>query len=387
MPLTMPGPDSSQYRPPFVLRLWTPPDDPDKPPFPYMTGFTTRIHRHTAPPPFGPPDYGPDPRPLLPNQYMQTVPQSQLVVDNPLLETPSIQAVSDSAQLVIKTPISVGSARGAQVVSCSITTHGDTLGQTFQAVAKIYDALYYRFSESIAHEPRNVVSKADEDYSREAAAYEHLQATGQTSAGAFAPDYYGSWTFDLPIVSRGEAQTRPVRLILIEHLDGPTIRGSLIQNGPRGAGKDAFHYPLKYRLEVLALAMDGYVRQLHSGLNQMDFAGRNLVLIPARDQGGETVAAGLVLPRIVLIDYNIAVVYRLARTEWSSLMDCPRPCNPMLCFWDESVDDFGGWVPHEWHENPKFMQEWLQTRFGTEEKRKLYAPFEDEMVVTDYDLP
>lgn len=46
-----------------------------------------------------------------------------------------------------------------------------------------------------------------------------------------------------------------------------------------------------------------------------------------------------------------------------------------------------GRVPHEWHDSPKFMQEWLQRRFGTEEKRKLYAPVEEELVITDYDLP
>ena len=35
----------------------------------------------------------------------------------------------------------------------------------------------------------NVVTEADEDYSREAAAYEYLEETGQT--GSFAPAYYG----------------------------------------------------------------------------------------------------------------------------------------------------------------------------------------------------
>ncbi|KAI7778455.1 hypothetical protein LA080_002155 [Diaporthe eres] len=67
-------PDSSQRPRVFVPRLWTPPDDPDKPPFPYITGFTTQIHRHMPPPPFGEPNYGPGPRPHLSMEYMRSMP-------------------------------------------------------------------------------------------------------------------------------------------------------------------------------------------------------------------------------------------------------------------------------------------------------------------------
>lgn len=327
------------------------------------------------------------PRPQLSMQYMKSVPQRELVVDNPPLETAPLQA--ETTQLTINTPISVGSANGAQVVTCSITPDVESAGPSFQAVAKIYDPLYYSFKEWIAHAPRNVVTEADKDYSREAAAYEYLQETGQT--GSFAPAYYGSWTFVLPITSRGKSQTRPIRLILIECLGGTSIRGSLIQNGPEREGKDAFHYPEGYRLEVLALAMDGYVRQLHSGIDQLDFADRNVMLAPRgpSTEPGQSlpVAAGLSLPRVVLVDYNAAIVYTQSNRGRPPHMDWPRPCNPMWYFWDESMDDFGGWVPLKWHHNPKFMQEWLQKRFGTEEMRKLYAPVEAELVFRDYGLP
>lgn len=339
------------------------------------------------PPPFGAPDYRPGPRPQLSPRYMKSVPQSELVVDNPPLETPPSQA--DTAQLTLITPISVGSNRDSQVITCSITSHGEVPGQPFQAVAKIYDALYYRFSKSFAIAPLDVVTQADEDYSREAAAYEYLQETGQT--GSFAPAYYGSWTLVLPITSRGKTLTRPVRLILIEHLDGTSIHDSVIHSGPFCSGQDAFHYPEEYRLELLALAMDGYVRQLHSGIDQLDFAGRNIILAsrpPSAEPGQSApVVAGLSLPRVVLVDYNGAVVFSQTKEGRRPHMDWPRPCNPMLYFWEEVMDDFGGWVPHEWHDNPKFMQEWLKMRFGSEEKRKLYAPVEEELVIRDYDLP
>lgn len=99
--------------------------------------------------------------------------------------------------------------------------------------------------------------------------------------GSFAPKFYGSWTFTLPIVFKGVRTERPVRLILIERLDGVSIQASRVQNTDSpGAPKDAFHYPEEYRLEVLARAMDGYVRQMKAGVRQSDFAGRNIVLVP-----------------------------------------------------------------------------------------------------------
>lgn len=376
-------PDSSQRSEVFVPRVWTPPDDPDRPPFPYIPSFTTKIHRHVPPPPLGPNDYDAEPRPQLSIQYMKSIRQSELVVDNPPLETAPSQA--ETAQLTINTHLSVGGVKGAQVVTCTIIHEGGPAGQSFQAVAKIYDPMYYSFKRWIGHKPFDVVTEADRDYSHEAAAYEYLQEIGQT--GPFAPLYYGSWTFPLPIISRGKTHTRPVRLILIECLGGTSIRGTLIRNHVDCEEKDAYHYPEEYRLEVLALAMDGYVRQLHSGIDQLDFADRNVMLVPRQAGPNIPVVAGLALPRVVLIDYNAAIIFTQSNMERRPHMDWPRPCNPIFYFWDESMDNFVGWVPLEWHRNPKFMQEWLQKRFGTEEMRKLYNPVEEELVYRDYDLP
>ncbi|POS73060.1 hypothetical protein DHEL01_v208550, partial [Diaporthe helianthi] len=233
-----------------------------------------------------------------------------------------------TARLTINGHLSVGVANGAQVVTCSITPNEEATGQPFQAVAKIYDPLYYRFKKLIAYEPCDVDTESDMDYSREAAAYEYLQETGRT--GSFAPLYYGSWTFCLPVTIRGTTQTRPVRMILIE-------------------------------LEVLALAMDGYVRQINSGIDQLDFAYRNVMLVPRQP---------------VFSKSNITM--RRPHEDW------PRPCNPILFFWDQSMDEFGGWVPPEWYLNRKLMEEWLQGRFGTEKVRNLYHPVEEELLYRDH---
>jgi hypothetical protein len=189
--------------------------------------------------------------------------ESELVIDNPPLGTAPPQ--SETAQLTINTPISVECTNGAQVFTYSITPDGETAPQQFQAVAKTYGPLYCNFKEWIRYMPCEVVTKADTDYSRETSAYELLQERREQT-GAFAPLYYVSWTIVLPIASRGKTQTRPVWLILIEYLSGTSIYGGLIRKSTEDGVKDAFHYPEEYRLEALAPAMDGYARQLHSGI-------------------------------------------------------------------------------------------------------------------------
>lgn len=46
----------------------------------------------------------------------------------------------------------------------------------------------------------------------------------------------------------------------------------------------------------------------------------------------------------------------------------------MWYFWSDSLEKFGGWVPHEWYESPRIKQEWLKQRFGDDEHAGLYAP-------------
>lgn len=144
---------------------------------------------------------------------------------------------------------------------CKVTPQN---GDLFTTIIKIYDPLYYNFERDIGYLPRDCVSEADEYYIVEAWAYEGLKKADYT--GAFAPKYYRPWTFILPIVLKGSSTTRPIRLILIERLYGISIKASRIQNNyKRGGGKDAFHYPEEYRLEVFAWALDGYVRQAEAG--------------------------------------------------------------------------------------------------------------------------
>lgn len=160
-------------------------------------------------------------------------------------------------------------------------------------------------------------------------------------------------------------------MILIENLNGVSIQDTRAQNSSdRNEGTDSFHYPEEYRLEVLARAMDGYVKQLKVGLEQGDFAGRNVILVansPEEDKVGD-----LVLPRVVLVDYNTAKVVEMPREQASWL-----PSNPAAVFWNEYLwEDFGGWVPNKW-QDWNIQQDWLMQRFNGDDHRHHYYPSQE----------
>lgn len=362
----------SRSSPPGPSSCWSPPEDPDKPRLPYIPGLTLEIERHIPPPPFGESlRNNLSPRPLLPVNYLRGIPQSRAVVDNPPVETEP-PARPEAARLVITAPICVGEVRGAQIVRCTISPKS-TSSMSYEATAKIYDPLYYNFKEHLCHEPRDVMFEADWDYSNESAAYSHLDEVGQT--GSSAPAYYGSWTFNLPITVDNTPHERPVRLILMEELNGSTILDTRIRNNPNIRSGDSFHFPQQYRLEILARAMDAFVRQLQFGIDQSDFAGRNVVLVQDNSKTQQTLetAGGLLLPRVVLIDYNNSVINQ--RSSYP-----PLPENPISVFWNVYFwEDFAGWAPNEW-EDGESHKKWLLQRFYEDTRRQIYLPVHENIV-------
>lgn len=306
-----------------------------------------------------------------------SVTQREHILAYPPLETTSA-AKPEVADLTITKPLAIGGARGAQVVVCSIAKKAASGKEdAFTAVAKIFDPLYYPFSDDLVGQPVDDASRADGDYSREAAAYEHLRKKGLT--GSFAPEYYGSWTFTLSIRDHtGGVQQRQIRLILIEHLNGYSMRSLFTRNssGP-DAEVDAFHYGEDFRLDVLATLLDGEVRQVHSGLSQGDLAPRNIVIVP--HSGNELNPQQGPRPRVVLVDYALALVW--AQTKYSKVMgesaSAVLPQNPMERYWTASFIHLAGWVPEAWHSNLRLRQEWLVSRFGAETKSN-YAPISED---------
>lgn len=362
----------SRPRPSAPLPLWSPPEDPDKPSLPYIPGLALGIDRHVPPPPFIESlrkDLAPRPSPS--EDYLRSVPQSKAVVEFPPIDT-GAPAGPEMARLLVTTPVCVGEVRGAQIISCTVHPH-PRHGRPYQATAKIYDPLYYNFKAHLSHQPEDVMYNADLDYSNEAAAYEQLRKTGQ--AGSSAPAYYGSWSFSLPITVDNKPCNRPVRLILMEELNGRTIRDTRIRNDPNIRTGDSFHYPEEYRLEILARAMDAFVRQLQFGVDQSDFTGRNVLLVQDNSNGSQEMetSGGLPLPRVVLIDYNNATINQ--GTPHRSL-----PENPISIFWNVYLwEDFGGWAPNEWQDG-KSHRKWLLQRFNGHGQRQLYLPVAERIV-------
>jgi hypothetical protein len=364
--------------------FWSPPEDPERPALPYASALTVTITEHVPPRPFGLPSVYPliEPPYDTSDEHLKTLTQTRLVVTCPPVEAnrdtdgavAKMKKPPASATLKIDGPIAVKDGRGPQVVVCTITPQ-DRHSKPFQAAAKIFDPLYYSFqNENAPHRPVATTLKADSDYSIEAAAYAHLQKTGQTAA--FAPEYYGSWTFALPICHRGTQHERQVRLVLVEYIDGVCMRDlCCYQESP----PLALGFSEEHRLDVLADILDGAARMDHSGMNQRDLVPRNIMLKLEPEAEDERPR---LVQRAVLIDYNISVVYHLSPEEWKYHEVTELPVNPMELFWNVSLDDFGHWVPQDWQCNERAQQEWLMGRFGGL-NALAYAPVSRELRLDD----
>ncbi|AEO68851.1 uncharacterized protein THITE_14952, partial [Thermothielavioides terrestris NRRL 8126] len=206
--------------------LWTPPPDPEKPACPYRIGFQVEIKPHAPPPPFGDPQHGLGAWRPRSDVDLYSATQTELVMAYPPLERENALPSSSgpSATLAITGTLAVGDERGAQLVVCSVAP--ETSEPPFEAVAKIFDGLYYPFEcRHAAHVPTNTAKEADVDYTHEAAALGHLHKARQSGrTGLCAPKYFGSWTFSLPITHMGKKLKRSVRLVLMENIKGPSIR-------------------------------------------------------------------------------------------------------------------------------------------------------------------
>ncbi|KAK4203406.1 hypothetical protein QBC40DRAFT_293803 [Triangularia verruculosa] len=363
MPLPLPPRHNNN---PFIFLPWEPPADPDKPACPYRRSFTVDIENHTPPAPFGGRDYGRGERTGVDDQTLRTITQTDLVMGNPPPETPT-PATQRIATLSITGELAVTDGRGAQLTICIIRPK--VAGQcAFTAVAKIYDPLYYSFpNKDVPSVPSDVTRDADLDYSREAAAYEHLERIGE--AGSFAPGYFGSWTFNMAIRIGDTAQQRPVRMILIESVSGPSILQLCLPNS--GAALDRAS-----RLEILARVLDGNARLLFKGINQNDLASRNVIC--AYPPSTPPAAMSQPPQRIVLIDYNAALVYERTKYGIRPWQRETLPPNPMELYWNHSLFEFGGWIPAEWEATPRLRQEWLRARFGGPNAAR-YAPVKTKL--------
>ncbi|KAI1428718.1 hypothetical protein F5Y12DRAFT_731499 [Xylaria sp. FL1777] len=334
---------------------WEPPPDPDRPECPYVPGFVVPVTEHEPPAPFGQGGYPSSTRRNPSESFVREMPQTLHVLKYPPLDTqwPDENPPPRTAILTITETISVGAHRRAQLAVCQVLVRAKN--EPCTAVAKIYDSLYYSPLDC-DYMPVYVAHEADKDYSREVLAYRHLQATKDLQKPGFAPDYYGSWTFELMLTQRRKEYKRSIRLVLIEHIRGTSIQNLFTCKHPNSA-PNAFQYDESYRLEIIAELLDGVAKQLHSGIDQNDLAPRNVILVPSPK--GDITSRHI--PRVVLIDYNRAIVYeqtKYGRHEYP---------NPAERFWTGGLEEFHGWCPIKWDLSDRGMrsyQEWLFKRFG-----------------------
>jgi hypothetical protein len=131
-------------------------------------------------------------------------------------------------------------------------------------------------------------------------------------------------------------QERSIRLLLIEHLDAPS-RLSLYQKNTSGrdAEPNAFHYDEKHRLEIMARILHNVVLQRHQGLDPRDLAPRNIIILPSHYYGQFT-GPELPEPRVVLVDYNNAIVFEKTKYGRCPEQDLEFPRSPAELFWTKT---------------------------------------------------
>ena len=146
--------------------------------------------------------------------------------------------------------------------------------------------------------------RVDQDYNREAAAYQNMPLDLQ---GSIVPCYFGSWTFSVETSVRD--LRRCVRLILLQHVDGECMLDMIL----RAKGVTQTNLPVELfdtlpidyrllppepeRLDVLASITEADITLLHAGIAHRDITLR-YVLISRSPM------------RVILIDFNRSRVYK-----------------------------------------------------------------------------
>ncbi|EFX05026.1 hypothetical protein CMQ_5288 [Grosmannia clavigera kw1407] len=217
------------------------------------------------------------------------------------------------------------------------------------------------------------------EYSREAAAYGHLQEEGVD--GQFLPAYFGSFTLDVPLEEQqreildryaqgrdrggADAKVRRVRLTMMEKIERQPMTYQLVFG-------DLSVVPAETRLTAIATTMEAYARLHFHGVIHGDLAPRNVfVEDKGRNNDSNPKASGH-LRFYRFIDLDLA--YILGRSD-SSYPRRPahetRPRNPILLFWQvfesgaanmyywlpsnlRNTRDFHGWMLQRWYGDTRF---------------------------------
>ncbi|KAK1763056.1 hypothetical protein QBC33DRAFT_623266 [Phialemonium atrogriseum] len=342
----------------------------------YRPGVQLAIERHTPPDPFGRGYKNAEciRKPIRGLENDQ-VDRTAFAISHPPLETepPHLEQAESHVLTIIE---DLGKRRrlkrgGPRVLRCYMDSD-----QSVHYVAKIYDGVYYPLSD---FQGFDCMYLADKDYSCEAAAYEDIPSKLQ---GTAVPEYFGSWTFSLECSPSSNTPFRPVRMILLEFINGKTLYDTVLHAGawPNGDGSidlSEVDYqllpPEPERLNVLATVIETEVALFHAGVVHKYTSLRDVLV------------SRLSPSHVVLFDFCTAIVYR--RCEWGRRRlelwgQDPKPVSPVQHYWGSWISDtFGGWVPQSWlhdcHQEGEL--EWLCLRWiGSDKYQPLPREFLDE---------
>ncbi|KAH7324519.1 hypothetical protein B0I35DRAFT_388341 [Stachybotrys elegans] len=286
------------------------------PDFPYHPERRLTIRTHVPPEPFGPGHYKEDaPRPMVPAPKYKT--NLEWCLQNPPVETPPPE------DLIVYTLCIVGEVackpgRKVQLVSCYIEGAKDNL-----YIAKIYDALYCESGGE------DITWWSDLRYAREASAYQDLGDADLD--GKYTPKYFGSWTFDLPAPQQRNP-TRPVRMIIIEYIPGPSICEIL-------DGDLASRIPREGRLGVMAEIAEMWVQLKKAGVQHDDMAPRNVML-----RGLDLEQKGTYKLKPVLIDLEMSLALGRDSCRYGLSQD-PLASHPKYWLGLRCPEEWHAWVP------------------------------------------
>jgi RIO1 family len=284
---------------------------------PYIKGQKFVIFRHIPPPPLGRPY--PNSRAITSRKTLLSLTQFEYCLSAPPLG--GFTNDQDASSFTVVEELDLRDGRGAQIVRIDSGL-----------VAKIYDPLYYPTYHHNTPIKADVVEWAERDYSREAAAYEELDGR---FGGTVIPKYYGSWTCDIAVETNSGITQRPVRLVLMEFVEGITMLRLNVEQLSE-----------EQRSNIMVKAIEAEVALFHHGVVQGDFASRNVLC-----SGDDLKSATL---RVALIDFNTSKIQRLAGF----------PPNPSKLPFSPIVRFRGGAYQFDTLWLPRPPGEWLWKHFG-----------------------
>ncbi|KAL9081704.1 MAG: hypothetical protein Q9159_007123 [Coniocarpon cinnabarinum] len=298
-----------------------------KPPIPYHPGATFEARQHQPLPP-------PDERAPWPSQDFSQEKKSfhplQLCLDHPLS---SGSLGSGTVSLRIIEPIIVRDGRLAQVVKVAVSRDN---GCSRELVAKFYDPLYHDFGP---YSPE-IFATNDAAYRYEVDTYQRLFSAW----GTVVPRFHGSYSVNLPVERAGQqTQWRSVRLILMEHIEGTSLRDLL-----------PCDYPQQERQAIMAaiITADSVLRKCN--ILHGDLYPRNVILLRNRPHDGGS--------SIRLIDFDCSLRNRLGAFERiPDILGPPHSVDALIRRWryqmsDYKIKRFEDWIDFDW-------DPWLRTAF------------------------